>query len=58
MLIHFNSTRFINVQLMQQAFSVWPVAQPVVRQMDGDADSFANWATSHTPLATQTTAGL
>ncbi len=52
MLIHFNSTRFINVRLTQQALSVWPVAQPVVRQMDGDADSFANLATSHTPLAT------
>ncbi len=50
MQIHFNSTNFINVRLTQRAFSVWPVAQPVVGEME--MHSVANLATLQSPLAT------
>ncbi len=48
--IHFNGTHFFNAQLMQRVFSVWPVAQPVVGEME--MHSVANLATLQTPLAT------
>ncbi len=32
--MYFNSTNCINVRLTQCVFSVWPVAQPVVREME------------------------
>ncbi len=32
--IHFNGTNFINVWLTQRVFSVWPVAQPIVGEME------------------------
>ncbi len=48
--IHFNGTNFFNVRLTQRVFSVWPVAQPVVGEME--MHSVANLATLQTPLAT------
>ncbi len=48
--INFNSTNFINAQLMQSVFSVWPVVQPVVGEME--IHSADNLATMQTPLAT------
>ncbi len=33
-LIPFNSTNLINAQLTQCVFSVWPVAQPVVGEIE------------------------
>ncbi len=50
MQIPFNGTNFINVRLTQRVFSVWPVAQPVVGEME--MHSVANLATLQTPLAT------
>ncbi len=50
MQIHFNGTNFFNARLMQRIFSVWPVAQPVVGEME--MHSVANLATLQTPLAT------
>ncbi len=47
MQIHFNSTNFINARLTQRAFSVWPLAQPVVGEME--IHSVANLATLQTP---------
>ncbi len=41
--IPFNDTNFINTQLTQHVFSVWPVAQPVVGEME--MHSVANLAT-------------
>ncbi len=32
--IHFNGTNFFNARLTQRVFSVWPVAQPVVGEME------------------------
>ncbi len=46
MQIHFNGTNFINVRLTQRKFSVWPVAQPVVGEME--MHSVANLATLQT----------
>ncbi len=34
MQISFNGTNFINLRLTQRVFSVWPVAQPVVGEME------------------------
>ncbi len=48
--IHFNGTHFINVRLTQRVFSVWPVAQPVVGEME--MLNVVNLATMQTPLAT------
>ncbi len=48
--INFNGTNFINARLTQHVFSVWPVARPVVGEMD--MHSVANLATLQTPLAT------
>ncbi len=48
--IPFNGTDFINVGLTQRIFSVWPVAQPVVGEME--MHSVANLATLQTRLAT------
>ncbi len=48
--IHFNGTHFLNARLTQRVFSVWPVAQPVVGEME--MHSVANLATLQTPLAT------
>ncbi len=48
--VSFSGTNFINVRLMQRVFSVWPVAQPVVGEME--MHSVANFATLQTPLAT------
>ncbi len=48
--IPFNGTNFINVHLTQHVFSVWPVAQPVVGEIE--MHSVANLATLQTPLAT------
>ncbi len=48
--IHFNATHFFNARLTQRVFSVWPVAQPVVGEME--MHSVANLATLQTPLAT------
>ncbi len=48
--IPFNGTNFINVRLTQHVFSVWPVTQPVVGEME--MHSVANLAALHTPLAT------
>ncbi len=45
-----NGTNFFNAQLTQRIFSVWPVAQPVVGEME--MHSVANLATLQTPLAT------
>ncbi len=50
MQIHFNGTNFINAWLTPRVFSVWPVAQPVVGEME--MHSVANLATLQTPLAT------
>ncbi len=47
--IHFNGTNFTNARLTQRVFSVWPVAQPGVGEME--MHSVANWATLQTPLA-------
>ncbi len=50
--IPFNGTHFINVRLTQRVFSVWPVAQPVVGEMEmhsfyqlsnSAADPFSNF---------------
>ncbi len=48
--IHFNGTNFFNARLTQHVFPVWPVAQPVVGEME--KHSVANLATLQTPLAT------
>ncbi len=49
--IPFNGTHFINVRLTQRVFSVWPVAQPIVGEME--MHSVTNLATvQQTPLAT------
>ncbi len=48
--ISFNGTNFINARLMLYVFSVWPVAQPLVVEME--MHSVANLATLQTPLAT------
>ncbi len=50
MQIHFNGTNFFNARLTQLAFSVWPVAKPVVGEME--MHSVANLATLQTSLAT------
>ncbi len=50
MQIHFNGTNFINAWLTQRIFSVWPVAQPVVGEME--MHGVDNLATLQTPLAT------
>ncbi len=50
MQIHFNGTNFINARLTLHVFSVWPVARPVVREME--MHSVAKLATLQTPLAT------
>ncbi len=50
MLINFNGTNFINARLTQHVFSVLPVAQPIVGEME--MHSVANLATLQTPLAT------
>ncbi len=50
MQIPFNGTNFINAGLTQRVFSVWPMAQPVVGEME--MHSIANLATLQTPLAT------
>ncbi len=34
MQIHFNGTNFINARLTQRIFSVCPVAQPIVGEME------------------------
>ncbi len=34
MQIPFNGTNFINAWLMQRVFSVWPVARPIVGEME------------------------
>ncbi len=49
--IHFNGTNFFNARLTQRVrlFSVWPVAQPVVGEME--MHSVANLATLQTLLA-------
>ncbi len=44
MQINFNGTNFISTQLSQRIFSVWPVAQPVVGEIE--MHSVANLATS------------
>ncbi len=41
---------FINARLTQRVFSVWPVAQPVVGEME--MHSAAKLVTLQTPLAT------
>ncbi len=46
---HFNGTNFFNARLTQRVFSVWPVAQPLVGEME--MDSVANLGTLQTPLA-------
>ncbi len=48
--IHFISTNCINAQLTQHAFSVWPMAKPVVGEME--MHSVTNLMTLQTPLAT------
>jgi len=48
--IHFNGTNCINAQLTQCVFSVWPVARPVVGEME--MHRVANLATLQTPLVT------
>ncbi len=50
MQIYFKGTNFINARLTQSVFSVWPVAQPVVGEME--MHSVVNLATLQTPLAT------
>ncbi len=50
MQIPFNGTNFINTRLTQHVFSVWPVAQPVVGEME--MHSVAHLATVQIPLAT------
>ncbi len=47
--IHFNGTHFFNARLTQRVFSVWPVAQPVVGEMEIKMHSVANLATLQTP---------
>ncbi len=47
---HFNGTNFFNARLTQRVFSVWPVAQPLVGEME--MHSVANLGTLQTPLAT------
>ncbi len=48
--INFNGTHFIKVRLTQRVFSVWPVAKPIVGEME--MHSVANLAALQTPLAT------
>ncbi len=48
--IHFNGTHFINARLTQHKFSVWPVAQPIIGEME--MHSVANLVTLQTLLAT------
>ncbi len=48
--IPFKSTNFINARLTQCVFSIWPMAKPVVGEME--MHSVANLATLQTPLAT------
>ncbi len=48
--INFNGTNFINARLTQRVYSVWPVAQPAVGEME--MHSVANLATLQTPLET------
>ncbi len=48
--INFNGTNFNNAWLTQRIFSVWPVAQPVVGEME--MHSVSNLATLQTPLVT------
>ncbi len=48
--IPFNSTNFINARLTQRIFSVSPMAQPLVGEME--MHSITNLATMQTPLAT------
>ncbi len=43
MQIHFKGTHFINAGLTQHVFSVWPMAQPIVGEME--MHSVANLAT-------------
>ncbi len=47
--INFNGTNFFNARLTQRVFPVWPVAQPVVGEME--MHSVDNLATLQTPLA-------
>ncbi len=47
--IHFNGTNFFNARLTQRVFSVWPMAQPVVGEME--MHSVANLATLQTPFS-------
>ncbi len=49
MQIYFNGTNFIKARLTQRIFSVWPLAQTLVGEME--MHSIANLATLHTPLA-------
>ncbi len=50
MQINFKGTNLINARLTQHIFSVWPMAQPVVGEME--MHSVAYLATLQTPLAT------
>ncbi len=50
MQINFNGTNFINARLTQRVFSVWPVALPVVGEIE--MHTVANLATLQIPLAT------
>ncbi len=45
--INFNGTHFFDARLTQRIFSVWPVAQPVVGEME--MHSVANLVTLQTP---------
>ncbi len=47
--INFNGTNFFNARLTQRVFPVWPVAQPVVGEME--MHSVDKLATLQTPLA-------
>ncbi len=42
--IHFNGTNFINARLTQRLFSVWPVAQPLVGEMEMQCCQLSNIA--------------
>ncbi len=50
MQINFNGTNFINMQLTQHVFSVWPMAQSVVGEIE--LHSVVNLATLQNPLVT------
>ncbi len=44
MQIHFNGTNFFNARLTQRLFSVWPVAQPIVGEMEMQCCQLSNIA--------------